>query len=359
MLFSVDHGNQYDIQNTMETLLFSETVQHAASPRWKKSGPGAENIGIGYGDPLQAAVVETGQDITPLQPPLLDEGLMKLSQWVSDKIQKSTIPPILQGGGQGQTRNFSALSMSVQSGMITIDPYKKLAEQWLSDACIQMLLWVKQGGEPIKAFEKKKDTLTGKNVLNAYTLEPDDINEKGMRIDVTLEAEIPIDKIQRINGATMLQRMGLSKRNALEQVGETDADASLDESRSEAIEEFFLKRFFDKLNMKDQVEFQTALETMRAGIQMQAQQAAAQMQQQQQAQQVQMQQQAQFQLPGGGGPPQSGPEGSPLTPPGAAGLDIEGQGWNPAQGGSPPAGAAPGETFEGQTGMTRGGTEIP
>jgi hypothetical protein len=361
MLFSVDRGNQYDIQNTMETLLFSEAVQHAASPRWKKSGPGAENIEVQYGDPQQAAVVLPGQDIAPLQPPVLDEGLMKLSGWVAEKIQKSTIPPILQGGQMGQNRNFAALSMSVQSGMITVDPYKKLAEQWLSDVCIQMLLWVKQGGEPIKAFDKKKDPLSGKNELHVYTLNPDDINEKGMRIDVILEAEIPVDKVQRINGATMMQRLGVSKRDALEAVGETDADATLDAARFEAMEEFFLKRFFDKLNMKDQIEFQTALEQMRAGIQLQAQQATAQMQmqQQQQMQQAQQQQaqQSQFQMPGGGGPPQPGPEASPMTPPGAAGPGVEGQGWNPAEGGASPAGAAPGETFEGQTGMTRGGTE--
>ena len=55
---------------------------------------------------------------------------------------------------------------------------------------------------------------------------------------------------------------------------------------------------------------------------------------------------------GTGSPPEN-----MMAPPGMPG--VEGQGVNPAAGGMPPAMANPmGNTFEGQTGMSRGGQEL-
>lgn len=366
MLYSVDKANQFDIQNTIQTLVLSEAITHAAAPRDVKMGPGADNIYVAYGSPDQSVVTGPGQDYKRLPPLEIDQGLFNLSEWISGKVSKSTIPPVLQGG-QVASETFATLNLTVQSGMITIDPYKKLAEQWLSDACIQMLLWVKKVGDPIVAFEREKEEVTGKEKTSSFTIEPDDINEKGMRIDVTLEAEVPVDKVAKINGAAMLQKMGIPKREAYEEVGFADASALMDEARYEAMEEFFLQRFFTKLNQKDQIDFQTKLTEAQTAIQLMAKQKEMEMQMAAQQAQQEAQAQAQMAAQGGGMPPQGGggvpfmmpganagarglaPE--PGTPPGSAG-ETEGPMWNPAMGGAPPAMAQPGMTREMQTGET-------
>lgn len=363
MLYSVDHANQFDIQNTIQTLVLSEAITHAAAPRDHKSGPGAEHIVVGYGGPDQSVVTGPGQDYKRLPPLEIDRGLFELSEWITGKVAKSTIPPVLQGGNVSSD-TFATLNLTVQSGMITIDPYKRLGEQWLSDACIQMLLWIKKVGDPIVAFERHKESVTEKEVTKSFTIEPGDINEKGMRIDVTLEAEVPVDKVAKINGATMLQKLGMPRRESFEEVGISDASAMMDEARYEAMEEFFLNRFFTKMNQKDTLDFQTKLTEMQAAINLKV--AERQMMMQQAAQQAaeQAAQKAQggramppgtegvpYQMPGAGNA-----EGSqvapPGTPPGAAGESMAGPGFNPAEGGTPPAEGQPSMTREMQTGMS-------
>jgi len=362
MLYSIDHANQYDIQNTLNTIVFSEAVAHAGAPRGKRSGPGSENATVEYGDPAQDIVLPPGAEYERMEPPAIDQGLIQLSNWVQAASEKSTIPRVLQGGNTPNAA-FASLNLAVQSGMITIDPYKKLAEQWLSDAVIQMLLWVKKVGDPVEAFEQKKDEVTGKMSLETYTLNPDDINEKGMRIDVTLEADIPVDRQSKIQGASVLQKMGMPKRAALEAVGETDANALLDEARYEAFEDFFLQRIFSKLSQQDQLEFMGKQQEMQmqAQMAMQEQQMAMQQAQQQQAQQPPQQPEVpfpQYRPPGSEMEEtgQPGPEVAAGTPPGIEG--VEGGGWDPSQGGLPPALAQPGATREMQTGMTQGGEEL-
>jgi len=351
MLYSIDQSNQYEIQNIMETIVVSDAVAHAAAPRGKKSGPGAENIMVEYGDPNQDVVVGPGQDYTPLPASKMDESIFNLAEWMSAKMEKSTLPSVLQGGNTAAMKNYAALAMSVQSGMIVVDPYKKLAEQALSDGAIQMLLWVKKGGEKIEAFEKNRDKITQKETYHTFTLSPDDINEKGMRVDVELQPETPVDRGQRVNTALMLQKMGVSKRESMTLAGLPDASDVMDEARYEAMEEFFLQRFFSKLSQKDQLEFMGASQEQQAALQMKVQEAQMQMQQQaQQAAQAQQQQMIQaqqaqgqaappeYQMPGA---PEKGMAG-PNTPPGMANPEVGGAGFNPEAGGQPPATVAPG-----------------
>ena len=90
-------------------------------------------------------------------------------------------------------------------------------------------------------------------------------------------------------------------------------------------------------------------------------QKAAQEMAQQMVQQIMQQAQAQ-QGQGGGGeemgpPPGQGPQPEPFGPPGMEG-GVEGGMFNPAEGGTPPAGANPGATFEGQMGQTRTGEPV-
>jgi hypothetical protein len=121
----------------------------------------------------------------------------------------------------------------------------------------------------------------------------------------------------------------MSRERGLEEAGVSDPQTEMKQAMYEAIM---------------QNELQIALQTAQAKAQLQIQMLAMQMQQAQQ-QAMMMQQQ-------GGG--QQLPNEPP--PPGIPGA--EGQGFNPAMGGQPPAMMQPEATREMQTGRARGGVPV-
>jgi hypothetical protein len=362
MLYTVDKADQFNIQNIVQTLVLSEAIRVAAAPRGLRTGPGADKMEVDYGDPAADIVAKTGQSYQRLSPPEIDKALFELSTWITANVEKSTVPRVLQGGNVPSS-TFSTLNLTVQSGMQVVEPYKQMAERWLEDAARMALLWVDYHGEPVTAYERKSETSemgkTGRNLVS-YELDPKKFDADRVIISVELEPDLPIDRTSRINGARMLMEMGLPARVAYEELGEKDATGVQREARFEQLERFFFDRFMKLITQKDEMNMQMAMSQAQMQMEMAAQQ-----------EQMAMQQQAQPQTPppqevagppgepppwaaGGVGP--GGQEPVPGTPPGIEG--IEGEGFNPAVGGQPPAQADPGATFEGQTGRSRGGQEI-
>lgn len=348
MLYSVEKSEQFDIQNIIHTTMLSESIAHAAAARGKKSGPGADTIEVGYGDPNRDVTLKPGQDYQRLEAPELDQGLFTMSEWITNRVEKSTVPRVLQGGNV-PSQVFSTLNLAVESGMITIDPYKRVIERWLSKSAVQMLQWVAYQKEPLEVSVFTKD-LEGSKNIDVFVIDPTDLPKNQPRIDFSLQTSVPVDKVSRINGANMMQQMGVSTRAVLEEVGETNATGLIEEAEYEAMEKFMLQRFFQKITAQDEL----AIQAQQQQLQMQAQAATMQMQMAaQQAAAAQEQQQ---------GPPQretrrgrTAPRPNPTTPPGAAGPGVEGQGFDPSVGGTPPAQAEPGTNQERQTGLTSGG----
>jgi hypothetical protein len=271
-----------------------------------------------------------------------------MSEWITNRVEKSTVPRVLQGGNV-PSQVFSTLNLAVESGMITIDPYKRVIERWLSKSAVQMLQWVAYQKEPLEVSVFTKD-LEGSKNIDVFVIDPTDLPKNQPRIDFSLQASVPVDKVSRINGANMMQQMGVSTRAVLEEVGETNATGLIEEAEYEAMEKFMLQRFFQKITAQDEL----AIQAQQQQLQMQAQ--AATMQMQMAAQQAAAQEQQQQ------GPPQretrrgrTAPRPNPTTPPGAAGPGVEGQGFDPSVGGTPPVQAEPGTNQERQTGLASGG----
>jgi hypothetical protein len=152
-----------------------------------------------------------------------------------------------------------------------------------------------------------------------YVIDPDMYEFDGIYIEVELTADVPTDRMARINGATMMhQQLQYPLVKALEQCGVNNPENAIELWRQEQLES---------------AELQIDIQNRQAEAQMLQQMKMAQMQQVQQ----QMQQQ------------QAGP--APL------GRDPAMQGFNPAAGGQPPIqGGAP--IREQASGRTRGGEEI-
>ena len=198
-----------------------------------------------------------------------------------------------------------------------------------------MLYWAKESDKGIVGYGRASDKEQSPRV---YEIVPRDIDKDAIYIKVQLQADVPIDKQQRVMTAIQAQReLKLPTRDVLEMLGETDPERKIKEWMTEQMEMAYFQ------GVLQYIQFEAA-QTI------QQQMAQAQLQSQMQQAQGMIEQQMQMAAAQG----QQAP--APGTPPGIPGA--EGQGFNPAEGGLPAQMAAPGATMEGQTLQTRGGESV-
>jgi hypothetical protein len=338
LMYAAYQSKSWETQNIAQTLAFSEGISRAAAPRWKKSGPGAENIEIDYSDPSSSVVVGPGQDAQPMQPPQLDQGMMEIANAMRQNINRSGISEILLGAGSLSNVAFSSINMTTQSAMGVLKPYKSLAEESLADAYTLFILWAKHNSDDIKGIGMEKDK-NGK----LYSVKASEIKPEDIVVEVTLNPDVPVDRQQKINGAVMMkERLGLDEANALEYTGETDPESIKRRKTYDILYDTHVQQYVKKQMAQVDLEFEVA--------------KTAAIMQLQQGMQQQMQQQPGMTPQPGQQPPMVTPQpqsASPGTPPGMP-DQSSGMGNNPAAGGNPPIMNEPGMTRESQTGKMRG-----
>ena len=228
LLYSVYQSGQWDTQNILETLLTSEVIAYAAAPRLKVEGP-TGNVEIDYGEPGRAAYVPPGHNISPMLPPKMDESLAAIADRIGSRIDKSTVPRVLQTADFPPSAAFATLNLATQSGLKSLNPYKALAEQALAGMFSQMLDWIAIDGRPVAAYSLGRGSSGEQIVLDPANFDPEDLY-----LEVELTTDIPTDKVARIGAAAQAVReLGYSRARALEYVGESDPTVILEERRQE------------------------------------------------------------------------------------------------------------------------------
>jgi len=326
LLYSVYKSGLIDTQNIMLTLGVSEMMAYAEQPRNKKTSYNPDNIVVDHSQPGGSVDLQPGENFEVIQPYGFNGGIMEVINLTKAMTGKTTVSQMLQNPDMKADVPFSAMNLIFQLGANTLQPYKELAQDSIAEICTHMLYWVKQSKKPLVSFNG--DRLSGEYGLQ-YVIDPDMYEFDGIYIEVELTADVPTDRMARINGATMMhQQLQYPLVKALEQCGVNNPENAIELWKQEQLES---------------AELQIDIQNRQAEAQMLQQMKMAQMQQmQQQMQQQQMQQQQMQQQ-------QAGP--APL------GRDPAMQGFNPAAGGQPPIqGGAP--IREQASGRTRGGEEI-
>lgn len=254
LLYSVFQTGQWETQNILETLIASEVIAYAAAPRLKVEGP-TDGVEVDYGEPGRIAYVPPGHQLTKLGAPEMDQNLAMISDRIADRIGKSTIPRVLQTSDFPSGTAFATLNLATQSGVKSLNPYKELAEDVLSEVFGQMLRLIKEENEPIVAFGHRKIKRGEQIYIDADQIDPDNLV-----IDVELTADIPIDKHAKINSAAVaVKELGFSRTRALEQIGEIDPDAVLEESKREALAEAELEVEKKRIQAMGEIEIREIL----------------------------------------------------------------------------------------------------
>lgn len=336
LLYPIYTSGVWETINVVKSLMVSETITHAAAPRLKEEGPNPESTTvIEYGDPGLLAKVTPGHELTQLAPPQLDTALQQISQIFTLQMGQDTVSKILQGGVPENVA-FAAQNLGILTALGQVKPFMMLVERAIAEVLILKLRWAKYGGRSLEARGTGKRTDAGKQYLIPF----DEIDPDSTVIEVRLDPDLPLDKMARVNAATMAKTLGMSNETALQQMGVEDPQAEM--------MQWYRERFYEH-------KFSLALQAEEAEMQLQIQQRQmemqAQLQQQQMQQQAEMDQQAQMneQAAMQEAFAMQGPPGMP---------GIEGEGFNPAAGGIPPAMMNPAATREGQMGADMSGNPL-
>jgi hypothetical protein len=236
LLYSVYSSGQWETQNIVETLLTSEVISYAAAPRLKVEGP-SDAVEVDYGQPGRMAHVPPGHALDAMAPPAMDQGLAEIARRIAERIGKSTVPRVLQTGDFPPSTAFATLNLATQSGIKALAPYKELAEDALAEIFTLMLNWAKHDGGELTAFETSRGR-RGEPISLGAT----DLDVENLVIDVELTADVPTDRMARINAASMAVRdLGYSRERALEQIGETDAKEVMRQAEQEELDALHLE----------------------------------------------------------------------------------------------------------------------
>lgn len=310
MLYILNQTDSWETQNIVRSINVSERILLAGYPRAVEQGASQDSTQIDRTDPSKPARVPIGNTLQPFPPPSPDTALADTDDRISAQIERSTLSRILMGADIPSGTAFAALNLATQTAVGALKPAKELTEKALAELFVLMLLWVEFTGNDLVAYGSDRRSDLGE----AYIIEADTIDPDSLYIEVELTPDVPTDRIQRANAASIMTQWGYPREYALEDVGVSDPGA--------ALELWYLERFKDAM-------FQMRLSQMVQQAQMEAQQAM--MAQQQEAQARAQQEQA---------------------------MMMQGQGFNPAMEGTPYGQVNPEETREYQTGQAAGGAPV-
>ncbi len=312
LLYAIAQSDSWESQNILDSFMMSEAIGNFGSPRWIEEhgtqGTDFRSTELEFGELGSKADVTPGGTLKQASPLVIDPGLRELADRTKAENEKTTVPGVLQGAALPPGTAFSTVNQLTQTALNSLKPGKELAEHALADIYTLFLLY---------AHYTKTD-LTGYGTGKAdkgqeYTIAWDEIDPNAIYLTVELKPDVPLDRQQRANAAMLMVNAGIySKERAMGDMGITDPD--------KVTEEMFFERLTEAI-------WQNRIDQM--AMQLQQQAAMEQQQQQLAAQQTEK-----------------------------AGVG-QGAGFDPNQGGMPPAMTNPNATREGVTGVDRAGNELP
>jgi hypothetical protein len=292
-----------------------------------KEGPG--EVEVDYGEPARVLDVPPGTKVTELPPIPMDPNLLAMVDRLQAEIAKGTIPNVITMGEIPAGAAYATVNLATQSGVKAVNPYKELAEDAISEIVRIMLYWIDYADDDgIVAYP----TVIGGETNERIGVKKGDFDPEQLYLEVELTADVPTDRLQRMNAAVMgRDKLNVSMRSSHEQIGIPDSGAEQKQwyEEQQRLGEFRREEGQKDMRMQrdEQLETQKQAGMLQIALQQQAQVA---------------QQQAQPQQGAPTGQPREAPRGSPDT------RNIKGQGYDTSRGGTPPINVAPDATRERQ-----------
>jgi hypothetical protein len=319
LLHSIYLSGKWDMLNVFESLDASLAIKRAAQPQYAAELPPGQDIELDNTEPVGTAKLPAGtRGFTPLPSQSVDQRLtVQKAQFTSD-IWQGSVAKVLQSLEFPSGTAYSSVNQILSVATGSLSPYKLLGENTLAEIDHQSLCWVKYYG----AEYDKSATLYGyysdkTNAGKSVSLPHDTLNPDDLDIEVTLTADIPVDRLQQINGAVLLkQNFRVPEDELLEDLG---LGNPADLAKRRDLEDY--KATYIQADLK-RIAMQPDLEA--AQEQMEMQMGAAQQQNQEAMAQEQAAREQEAMIANAQQNASPGNE------------NLGGMGMNPAMGGTPP-----------------------
>jgi len=319
LFYPIVQAEQWANANIIGSIAMSKPVMQAFQPDGIVTSPrGEDGPVMDWDDPAALMRLMPGETYEQLRQKGLDPALTEALDRYKDAIQRATVSDVLvTGQPMGGVEAGYGYNLQLQVAISSLGDYKHLGERFYESAIELMLLLAHYTGQDIVGYGDE----TGK-----YTIGSEDIDPEVIHVMVELKTDVPADRQQRVNTAAMMARdLNVPTRVILTWLGESDPEGIVREWEVEQMDRAYMAGLLQKIQMEGSGELQQLME--------QLQQYEGMMEQLQQAAQ-----------------PQGGAQGGM--------QGVGGAGFDPAQGGQPPAGVAPSATRENQTGSDFAGNEL-
>jgi hypothetical protein len=322
LLQSVWDSGQWDMLNVIDSIDSSLTIKRAAMPQYAGEFPTGQAPQVDNTDP--AGLLDLPQGTRNFQVMAAQSFDQRLSRNKSDfqgRIWQSTVAKQLQSLEFPSGTAYSSVNQVLSTAAKSLSFFQRLGQNTMAELAHQMLCWIKYYGKKygeVDLYGRYSDkTRNGQEIrIGSNTIDPD-----VLQLECLLTADLPTDRLQQINAAVMLKNnFQVPEAEVMEELGYHDPREMADRRAMEDYERIYIQTDLQKIQRAADLEFQQ----QQMELQMQAQKEAAAQQQEMAAQQQEQQMAA------------ASANAAP------ANEQAQGQGFNPAMGGTPPVQAARG-----------------
>jgi hypothetical protein len=285
LLQSVYDSGQWDMLNVIESMDASLAVKRAAKVEFAGEFPPGQEPEVDYTEPAGVLNLPPGtRNFTSLPAQSVDQRLASVKAQQQSKVWQGTVARMLQTMEFPSGTAYSSVNQILSTAANALAPYKLLSQNALSEIAHLMLCWGKYYD---KEYGKGETSLYGQyeeksKAGQSISIPWDTIDPDALQIEVTLTADMPVDKLQQINGAVLVkQNFSVPEADLIEDLGYGDPTELEKRRKLEDYKNAYIQVDLQKLQMQLQLEMQQAQMQM----QMQAQQESMAMQQEQMARQ--------------------------------------------------------------------------
>lgn len=321
LLQSVWDSGQWDMLNVFDSLDASLAIKRAAAVRFAGEFPNGQVPSVDNTEPEGVMELPNGtRNFTPLPGSSVDQRVSQNKSDFKARIWQSTVARALQTLEFPSGTAYSSVNQILSTAAKSLSFYQMIGQHTLEELSHQMLCWIKYYGKQYGSADLYGKYSTKSRMGEDIRIGSDTIDPDLLQIECVLTADMPVDRLQQINGAVMLKNnFRIPEGELIDELGYGDPRELADRRDLEDYERTYIQVDLQKIQQAAQLEMQQAQMQM----QMQAQQA-----QQQQAQQGQAAAQAQQQ-----GAQQQADAANNQMP---SQDQAQGMMNNPAAGGNPP-----------------------
>ena len=279
LLYGVWKGELWDRHNLELTAIYSNLFAVASNAMFvhERSDPDSK-IEVDFDNVGGIVHLNPGDKFSPLQRDVLNKDMLYGMEVIERMIEESTLYKQVFGQSPNTRMAYSAISLLSQSGQLPLIATQRAGGWGIGTGFEKMFTMLRDK-------KKKRTAVYESDILD---IDPQDFKDD-LIIDVKLDADLPQDKLQQANIASMLKQYGLASdswiRENVLNVGQSK------DMTKEVIEETYVAKMMEEHltgAMRQEITKEVQEQMMQQMMQAQQQQ---QMQQEQMMQQQQMQQQ--------------------------------------------------------------------